>query len=63
MKKTTLLKSIFIVVGVLIMNSALNGQTVKITEVMSNSGTGGTADWFELTNIGTTDVDLSLIHI
>ena len=31
---------------------------LRITEVMSNSGTGGTADWFELTNYGTTTVNL-----
>ena len=59
MRKTTLFKSIFIVVGVLIMNAALYGQTVKITEVMSKSGTGGTPDWFELTNLGTTAVDIT----
>lgn len=59
MRKTTLLKSIFIVAGALIMNVGLYGQTVKITEVMSNSGTGGTSDWFELTNLGTTAVDIT----
>lgn len=26
---------------------------------MSSSGTNGTADWFELTNLGTTDVDIT----
>ncbi len=59
MRKTTLIKSIFIVAGALIMNVGLYGQTVKITEVMSNSGAGGTADWFELTNLGTTAVDIT----
>lgn len=39
-------------------NVNLWGQ-VKITEVMSSSGTGGTADWFELTNIGTAEVDIT----
>lgn len=38
--------------------SLLNAQ-IKITEAMSSSGTGGTADWFELTNTGTTAVDIT----
>ena len=29
---------------------------IRITEVMSSSGTGGTADWFEVTNYGTSAV-------
>lgn len=29
-------------------------QDLRITEAMSSSGTGGTADWFELTNYGVT---------
>lgn len=32
---------------------------IRITEAMSNSGGGGTADWFELTNYGTSSVDIS----
>jgi autotransporter-associated beta strand protein len=32
---------------------------IRITEAMSSSGTGGTPDWFEITNYGTTAVDLS----
>lgn len=32
---------------------------LRITEVMSSSGTGGTADWFEITNYGLTLVSLS----
>ena len=31
---------------------------VRITELMSSSGTGGTADWFELTNYGLTTASL-----
>jgi len=31
-------------------------STLRITEVMSSSGTGGTADWFEVTNYGLSDV-------
>ena len=36
-----------------------NGITVRITEVMSSSGIGGTNDWFEITNYGDTAVDVS----
>ena len=32
---------------------------IKITEAMSNSGTGGTNDWIELTNYGSTAVDIT----
>ncbi len=32
---------------------------LRITEVMSSSGTGGTADWFELTNLGDEPADLT----
>lgn len=32
---------------------------LRITEVMSSSGTGGTSDWFELTNYGTSAVDIT----
>lgn len=32
---------------------------LRITEVMSSSGTGGTPDWFEITNYGPTPVSLS----
>ena len=36
-----------------------NGITVRITEAMSSSGTGGTNDWFEITNYGSTAVDIT----
>ncbi|MDO9153631.1 MAG: lamin tail domain-containing protein [Paludibacter sp.] len=36
----------------------LNAQ-IKITEAMASSGTGGTNDWIELTNYGTTAVDIT----
>lgn len=42
----------------LIASSAVSTQ-IRITEAMSSSGTGGTADWFELTNIGSTAVDIT----
>ncbi len=32
---------------------------LRITEVMSSSGVGGTADWFEVTNYGDTAVDVT----
>lgn len=58
MKKTLLFKSIaFFAILALIANASQ--AQVKITEVMSSSGTNGTADWFELTNLGITDVDIT----
>ena len=36
----------------------INGQ-VKITEVMSSSGTNGTPDWIEISNYGPTSVDIT----
>ncbi|MFN9961452.1 MAG: lamin tail domain-containing protein, partial [bacterium] len=33
--------------------------SIRITEAMSSSGTGGTADWFEVTNYGSSAVDIS----
>ena len=32
---------------------------LRITEVMSSSGTGGTPDWFELSNVGDAAVDIT----
>lgn len=32
---------------------------LRITEVMSSSGTGGTEDWFEITNVGDSAADLT----
>jgi hypothetical protein len=46
----------------LAITSALLAPThaqVRITEAMSSSGSGGTADWFEVTNYGLSAVDLS----
>ena len=40
--------------------SYVNAQAVlRVTEAMSSSGTGGTADWFEVTNYGTTAADIT----
>jgi len=54
------LKLHFCLIGSLLFAGAtlLNGQ-IKITEAMSSSGTGGTPDWIELTNYGSTDVDIT----
>jgi hypothetical protein len=43
---------------VLVVSTTVFSQ-VRITEVMSNSGAGGTADWIELTNLGSTAVDIT----
>jgi|GEM_PF-1121921 len=32
---------------------------IRITEVMSSSGSGGTPDWFELSNVGDASVDIT----
>jgi len=34
-------------------------EILRITEVMSSSGTNGTADWFEVTNYGDTSINIS----
>lgn len=34
-------------------------STLRLTEVMSSSGGGGTADWWEVTNFGTSSVDMT----
>jgi hypothetical protein len=33
--------------------------SIRITEAMSSSGTGGTPDWFEVTNYGSSAVDIT----
>ena len=40
-------------------NTSFAGPILRITEVMSSSGTGGTADWFELSNVGDTAADIT----
>lgn len=41
--------------------SVVRGQatTIRITEVMSSSGVGGTADWWEITNYGSLAVNIA----
>jgi len=52
-------KLLFLLAIVLLLSiSHLNAQ-VRITEAMSSSGTGGTADWFEVTNFGSAAVDIT----
>ncbi len=46
------------IIGTLFFSLNINGQ-VRITKVMSSSGTGGTENWVEFTNIGNTDVDIT----
>jgi len=55
--------------AILAMSSALlfthmpdaRGQvtSIRITEVMSSSGVGGTADWWEITNYGSSAIDIT----
>lgn len=49
-----------IVVGAIVasMAAAPAFGYIRITEVMSSSGTGGTADWIEVTNYGTSTVSM-----
>ena len=44
-------------VGVTSMTHAVG--IIRITEVMSSSGTGGSQDWFELSNVGDASVDIT----
>ena len=39
--------------------SAQAQAVLRITEAMSSSGPGGTEDWFEVTNYGTTEADIT----
>lgn len=41
------------------MSNAHAQAVLRITEVMSSSGSGGTADWFEITNYGNAAVDIT----
>ncbi len=41
-------------------SSALaQGSTLRVTEAMSSSGVGGTSDWWEVTNFGSSAVDIT----
>ena len=58
MKKTLRIK-FFAIVALAAFGFSFSSAQIRITEVMSSSGTGGTEDWFELTNFGTTSVDIT----
>jgi hypothetical protein len=53
------MKKIIIIIS--LMAASLTGAQAAliITEVMSSSGTGGTPDWFEVTNTGASAVDIT----
>ena len=53
------MKKIILIIS--LMAASLTGAQAAliITEVMSSSGTGGTPDWFEVTNTGTSAVDIT----
>jgi len=42
--------------AVALLTAPASAQIIRVTEVMSSSGTGGTEDWFELTNYGSSTV-------
>jgi hypothetical protein len=46
-------------IGASVVLASSAGASLRITEAMSQSGTGGTPDWFEVTNYGTSAVDLT----
>lgn len=48
-----------LVAALALASTAAAAPILRITEVMSSSGTGGTADWFEVTNYGDTVADLT----
>jgi len=43
----------------MLFTAALGNAAIVITEAMSSSGAGGTADWFEVTNTGSSPVSLT----
>ncbi len=58
MKKTLRIK-LFAIVALAAFSFSFSSAQIRITEVMSSSGDGGTEDWFELTNFGTTGIDIT----
>lgn len=58
MTKTLRIK-LFAIIALAVFSFGISSAQIRITEVMSQSGTGGTEDWFELTNFGTTEIDLN----
>jgi hypothetical protein len=43
----------------LLASTGVAGADIRITEVMSSSGTGGTNDWFEVRNFGSSAISLA----
>jgi len=58
MNKQLRIKFLSIITLIALSINVMNAQ-IKITEVMSSSGTGGTNDWIELTNLGTAEVNIT----
>lgn len=48
-----------LVAAVAVASTAAAAPILRITEVMSSSGTGGTVDWFEVTNYGDAAADIT----
>ena len=48
-----------LVAAVAVASTAAAAPILRITEVMSSSGTGGTVDWFEVTNYGDTVAEIT----
>jgi len=46
-------------VGAIAIVASSASASLRITEAMSSSGSGGTADWFEVTNYGSSAIDIS----
>jgi len=58
MKKTLRIK-LFAITALAAFSFSFSSAQIRITEVMSSSGDTGTEDWFELTNLGSTDVNIT----
>ena len=48
-----------LVAALAVASTAAATPILRITEVMSSSGTGGTVDWFEVTNYGDTVAEIT----
>jgi len=53
------MKKIIIIISLMAASLTGTQAALIITEVMSSSGTGGSPDWFEVTNTGTSAVDVT----
>lgn len=50
---------IYFIAALMIISAVSSYGQIRITEAMSSSGTGGTADWFEVTNLGSVAIDIT----